>query len=86
MTSPFLLPIVTIQPTFLTVISEVDSGIIPFDTFWISCYKESQPSVHTKVHVELDETRRDVVNLEPEDTRVQIQRQPETAVSLPLDS
>src|ERR1700722_5347539 len=69
-----LLPIITVQPTFQTVISEVNSGIIPFDTFWVSCYKQSEPSIHAKIHVELDETRRDVVNLVPKDGDVQIQR------------
>lgn len=81
-----LLPIITIQPTFLTVISEVNSGIIPFDFFWISCYKESLPSVHTKVRVQLDETDRNVVLLEPQDTQVQIRHQGNTVSQLKVCS
>ena len=76
--SRHLLPIVTIQPTFHTVISEVDSGIIPFDGFWVSCYKESLPSVHAKINVKVNEIHRDVVDLEPDDPRVQIQAQTST--------
>ncbi|KAJ7221419.1 WD40-repeat-containing domain protein [Mycena pura] len=58
------LPVVTIQPTFREVIKEVWSGEVPQDTFWLSCYKSSQPSVHSKVRVTLDEVNRDVVRLE----------------------
>ena len=29
--------------------------MIPGDTFWVSCYKSGEPSVHGKVKVELDE-------------------------------
>ena len=83
--SRHLLPIVTIQPTFHTVISEVDSGIIPFDNFWVSCYKESLPSVHTKINVKVNEIRRDVVDLEVDDPRVQIQAQTNTVSLYPLD-
>ncbi len=75
--SPLILPIVTVQPSFLTVISEVDSGIIPFDNFYISCYKTGSPSVHARVHASLDEIHRDVVNLEPKDGDVEIKRQGE---------
>jgi len=71
--SPLTLPIATIQPTFLTVLSEVESGLIPFDDFWISCYKTSSPSVHAKVHVSLDEVNRDKVNMEPKDGDVKIE-------------
>src|SRR5579859_2907060 len=57
------LPIVTIQPSFPSVIAEVHVGIIPSETFWISCYKTSEQSVHAKVHAELDEVDRDLVLL-----------------------
>jgi proteasomal ATPase-associated factor 1 len=57
------LPVVTIQPTFPEVIQEVLDGIIPSDKFWVSCYKTSETSVHAKVHVELDEIDRNLVNL-----------------------
>ncbi|KAJ6606014.1 WD40-repeat-containing domain protein [Mycena vulgaris] len=65
MSGPSKLPVVTIQPTFLEVIEEVRSGIVPSDTFWLSCYKPAEPSIHTKVRVTLDEVNRDVIHLEP---------------------
>lgn len=72
--TPLTLPVITIDPTFASVIQDVDSGIIPSDQFWISCYKTSQPSVHTKVHVELDEVDRNLVHLKPLDGDVKIVR------------
>jgi hypothetical protein len=63
---------VTVQPSFLDVISEVDSGLIPFNDSRISCYKSSLPSVNANVHVALDENYRGVVNLEPKDGDVEI--------------
>ncbi|KAJ7494298.1 WD40-repeat-containing domain protein [Mycena galericulata] len=59
------LPVVTIQPTFLEVIEEVRNGIVPSDTFWLSCYNSSEPSIHSKVRVSLDDVNRDVIQLEP---------------------
>ncbi|KAF8209354.1 WD40 repeat-like protein [Mycena galopus ATCC 62051] len=58
------LAVITIQPTFLEVVEEVRSGFVSSDTFWLSCYKSSEPSVHSKVRVTLDEVNRDVVHLE----------------------
>ena len=58
---PLHLPVVTIQPSFTNVIQEVHDGIIPSETLWVSCYKDSEPSVHAKVSVELDEADRDLV-------------------------
>jgi proteasomal ATPase-associated factor 1 len=58
---PLCLPVVTIQPSFTEVIQEVHDGIIPSDKFWVSCYKNSEPSVHAKVNVELDEVDRDLL-------------------------
>ncbi|KAF9497200.1 WD40 repeat-like protein [Pleurotus eryngii] len=52
---PQILPISTIHPEFATIIAETRSGVIPGDTFWVSCYKSGEPSVHGKVKVELDE-------------------------------
>jgi proteasomal ATPase-associated factor 1 len=72
MENMLVLPIVTVQSSFPTVISEVDSGLIPSDTFWVSCYKKSEPSVHAKVHVELDERDRSLVLLKPQDNKVEI--------------
>ncbi|KAJ7765666.1 WD40-repeat-containing domain protein [Mycena metata] len=64
MSGPLTLPVVTIQPTFLEVIEEVRSGFVASDTFWLSCYKPSEPSIHSKVRVTLDEVNRDVVHFE----------------------
>lgn len=52
---PQIFPISTIHPEFATIIAETRSGVIPGDTFWVSCYKSGEPSVHGKVKVELDE-------------------------------
>jgi proteasomal ATPase-associated factor 1 len=70
--SPLTLPVITIDPTFPSVIQDVDSGIVPSDQFWISCYKKSQPSVHAKILVELDEVDRNLVLLKPRDGDVEI--------------
>ena len=70
--SPLTLPVVTIQPTFPEVIQEVLDGIIPSDKFWVSCYKTSESSVHAKVHVELDEIDRNLVNLSPLEGDVEV--------------
>ncbi|KAF4569697.1 hypothetical protein EYR40_008677 [Pleurotus pulmonarius] len=53
---PRILPITTIHPEFSSIIAETRSGVIPGDTFWVSCYKSGEPSVHGKVKVELDES------------------------------
>ncbi|KAJ7184625.1 WD40-repeat-containing domain protein [Mycena filopes] len=68
MSGPSTLPVVTIQPTFLQVIEEVRSGFVASDNFWLSCYKPSEPSIHSKVRVTLDETNRDLVHLEASGT------------------
>lgn len=70
--SPLTLPVVTIQPTFLEVIQEVLDGIIPSDKFWVSCYKTSETSIHGKVHAELDEIDRNLVNLSPVEGDVEV--------------
>ena len=58
---PLSLPVITIQPSFAEVIQEVQNGLVPFDKFWVSCYKNSEPSVHSKISVGLDEMDRDLV-------------------------
>ncbi|KAJ7612085.1 WD40 repeat-like protein [Roridomyces roridus] len=65
MSAPTKLPVVTVQPTFLQVIREVRDGIVPSDTFWISCYNHPAPSIHSKVRVTLDDVNRDAVHFEP---------------------
>jgi len=58
---PLSLPVITIQPSFAEVIQEVQNGLVPFDKFWVSCYKNSESSVHGKINVGLDEVDRDLV-------------------------
>ena len=58
---PLYLPVVTVQPSFTEVIQEVRDGVIPSEKFWVSCYKDSEPSMHAKVNVELDEVDRCLV-------------------------
>ncbi|CAL1716002.1 unnamed protein product [Somion occarium] len=64
MQSTITLPISTIQHDFEAVISDVQEGIIPDDSFWVSFYKSGEPSVHGKVHLTLDEENRDLVRFE----------------------
>ncbi|TFK72609.1 WD40 repeat-like protein [Pluteus cervinus] len=61
--SPIILPIASIQPTFPEVLRDVESGLVPSDRFWVSCYKEDAQSIHREVQAELDDTDRDLVNL-----------------------
>jgi proteasomal ATPase-associated factor 1 len=72
--SPMILPVITIDPTFPTVIQDVDNGIVPSETFWMSCYRASQPSVHAKIQVELDEVDRTLVHLKRREGDVDIAR------------
>ena len=59
---PILLPIATIQTDFQSLINDVLVGLIPEDSFWLSCYKTGEQSVHGKVHLALNEHDRDVVD------------------------
>lgn len=72
--STHVLPIVTVQPDFRTVISEVQSGLLPSESVWVSCYKTDCPSVHAKVNVVLDEVDRDAIVFEVREGDVKIQR------------
>ena len=63
-TDPLVLPICTVQPDFLSVISDINQGLVPEETFWLSCYKAGEPSVHGKVYTTLDEVNRDLVRFE----------------------
>lgn len=74
--SPLSLPVVTIQNTFPEVIQEVFDGIIPFENFWVSCYKTSETSVHAKVHAELDQIDRNLVKLSPVEGDVEVLKAP----------
>ncbi|KAI0352369.1 WD40 repeat-like protein [Trametes cingulata] len=56
-----VLPICTVQHDFQAVVKEVLDGIVPEDTFWVSCYKYGEPSVHGKAVAALDEHNRDLV-------------------------
>ncbi|KAF9523680.1 WD40-repeat-containing domain protein [Crepidotus variabilis] len=59
------LPVISIQPSFPEVLQEIQDGVIPFDKFWVSCYKSGETSTHAKVLAELDETDRNLVLLKP---------------------
>ena len=65
--SLMILPVITIQDDFTSVISDVREGLVPDDNFWLSCYKTNLPSNHGKVHVTLDEVDRSAVVLEGTD-------------------
>ena len=59
------LPIITVQPSFQDVISDVKAGQVPDDSFWVSCYKNGSASVHERIQVDLDEVHRDRTILKP---------------------
>lgn len=68
------LPVVSVQNTFPHVIQEVEDGLIPYDKFWVSCYKNSEPSIHAKVKAELDHLNRSLVHLTPIEGDVDVSR------------
>lgn len=74
MATPTILPITTIQPDFLNVISDVQAGVVPSETIWISCYKTDRPSVHGKVDATLDDSDRDLVVFERREGDVKLER------------
>lgn len=67
------LPITTVQHDFEVVATDVREGTVPTEDFWISCYHQSEPSVHGKVRAELDEKDRHLVLLKGRDG-VEIER------------
>ena len=50
-----ILPIVSIQHDFQSVVSDVNDGIVGEEDIWISCYKTGESSVHGKARVSLGE-------------------------------
>ncbi|OJT06388.1 Proteasomal ATPase-associated factor 1 [Trametes pubescens] len=56
-----VLPICTVQHDFNVVVKDVRDGLVPEDTFWVSCYKFGEPSVHGKAVAALDEHNRNLV-------------------------
>ncbi|KAH6873981.1 WD40-repeat-containing domain protein [Coprinopsis sp. MPI-PUGE-AT-0042] len=64
-------PVVTVQPSISEVLQEVQDGVIPSDKFWVSCYRASETSVHSKITAELDEVDRDLVNLSSDDRHLE---------------
>ena len=62
-----VLPICTIQHDFQAVVQDVLDGSVPEDTFWVSCYKQGEPSVHGKATAALDERDRNLVLYEGRD-------------------
>lgn len=79
--SPLVLPIVTIQPDFQTVISEVYEGLIPSEPIWVSCYKSGEESVHAKIEVTLDEVDRDKVIFRKGDGGTEVNKDGENVCS-----
>lgn len=61
---PIILPIVTVQPDFESLVTDVKDGIVPEEKFWVSCYKTGEDSVHGKVHLALNERNRDLLEYE----------------------
>ena len=59
-----VLPICTVQHDFHSVVQDVLDGTVPYDKFWVSCYKLGEPSVHGKATATLDECDRNRVLLE----------------------
>lgn len=59
---PITLPICTVQHDFESLVSDVNDGLVPDETFWASCYKTGAESVHGKVRLALNERNRDVVD------------------------
>ncbi|KAI0675524.1 WD40 repeat-like protein [Trametes maxima] len=56
-----VLPICTVQHDFQAVVKDVLEGVVPEDTFWVSCYRFGEPSVHGKATATLDENDRNLV-------------------------
>ncbi|EKM58478.1 uncharacterized protein PHACADRAFT_117466, partial [Phanerochaete carnosa HHB-10118-sp] len=61
---PITLPISTVQHDFESLITDVKDGIVPEETFWVSCYKTGEESVHGKVRLALSEQDRNHVEYE----------------------
>ncbi|KAF5329606.1 hypothetical protein D9619_009407 [Psilocybe cf. subviscida] len=77
-----VLPVLTVQNSFSEVIKEVQDGFTPYDRFWVSCYKASEPSVHTKIRAELDDRDRNLVLLKSEEDGVDIKRESSGSYSI----
>jgi proteasomal ATPase-associated factor 1 len=76
MTSHITLPIVSVQSDLADVIADVDSGLVPADSFWLSCYLAGEPSVHAKVQATLDDVDRNLVRFTPKDGDVDFVKSP----------
>lgn len=50
---------VTVQPDVLSVIHDVEQGVIEQEDVWVSCYESDRPSVHGKVQVTISDEARD---------------------------
>ncbi|KAF8600491.1 WD40 repeat-like protein [Ceratobasidium sp. AG-I] len=58
-TPPTKLSQVTVQPDVLSVINDVEQGVIEHEDVWVSCYESDRPSVHGKVQVTISDEARD---------------------------
>jgi proteasomal ATPase-associated factor 1 len=68
--TPQTVPVVTVQPSIGEVLQEVQEGLVPSDKFWVSCYRASETTIHSKITAELDEVDRDLVNLSSGDSHL----------------
>ncbi|KAI0346185.1 WD40 repeat-like protein [Trametopsis cervina] len=59
---PLILPICSVQPDFNVSIRDVNDGFVTEETFWVSCYKAGEESVHGEVHASLNERDRNKVD------------------------
>jgi hypothetical protein len=59
MSTPTSLSQVTVQTDSLSVINDVEEGLVEGEDFWVSCYDVSRPSVHGKVRVATSDEARD---------------------------
>ncbi|KIY73215.1 WD40 repeat-like protein [Cylindrobasidium torrendii FP15055 ss-10] len=76
-----LLPITTVQPSFTSVLTDVEQGTIPYEDIWVSRYdpdpkRESYLSEHGKLRVSLDDHDRNLVKLTRREGSVKIERAP----------
>lgn len=64
MDAPYILPICSVQPDFEISVNDIRDGIVPEETFWLSCYKAGEDSVHGKVRLSLNERDRNIIKYE----------------------
>ncbi|KAL1920475.1 uncharacterized protein VTP21DRAFT_852 [Calcarisporiella thermophila] len=68
-----LLPYVSVQSDWESVVDDVASGKTRTDSFWVSCYRKGTPSVHGSVQVYKNQSEPIYVEMEGENS-IQVQR------------